>query len=116
MQLTNKVYNAVKWIAQYLLPAAGTLYFAIASIWDLPYAEQIVGTISAITIFLGVILGISTSHYIKSGADTDGTLEVDRSSQQKDIYRIVLDGELSTLSSKSRVALRVNNQANLSQE
>ena len=63
--MSNKVYDVLKWIAIYLLPALGTLYFAIASIWGLPYGEQIVGTITAIDTFLGVILGISTSQYNK---------------------------------------------------
>lgn len=50
----------------YLLPAAGTLYFALSGIWGLPYGEQIVGTITAIDTFIGVILGISTSQYKKA--------------------------------------------------
>ena len=63
--MSNKTYNILKWIAMYLLPALGTLYFALASIWGLPYGEQIVGTITAIDTFLGVILGISTAQYNK---------------------------------------------------
>lgn len=69
MKLTNKQYDIIKWVAQYLLPALGTLYFALASIWGLPYGEQIVGTITAIDTFLAVIMGISTSNYKKSGGD-----------------------------------------------
>ena len=65
MRLSNKVYDILKWIAMYLLPALGTLYFALASIWGLPYGEQIVGTITAVDTFLGVILGISTAQYNK---------------------------------------------------
>ena len=63
--MNNKVYDVLKWIAMYLLPAVGTLYFALAGIWGLPYGEQIVGTITAIDTFLGVILGISTTKYNK---------------------------------------------------
>ena len=63
MKLSNKVYDVLKWIAMYLLPAAGTLYFALAGIWGLPYGEQIVGTITAVDTFLGVLLGISTAQY-----------------------------------------------------
>ena len=63
--MNDKVYDVLKWIAMYLLPALGTLYFALASIWGLPYGEQIVGTITAIDTFLGVILGISTTQYNK---------------------------------------------------
>lgn len=63
MKMSNKVYDILKWIAQILLPALGTLYFALAGIWGLPFAEEIVGTIMAIDTFLGVILGISSKRY-----------------------------------------------------
>ena len=63
--MNNKVYDVLKWIAMYLLPALGTLYFALSGIWGLPYGEQIVGTITAVDTFLGVILGISTTQYNK---------------------------------------------------
>ena len=65
--MSNKVYDVLKWIAQIVLPALATLYFAVAGIWGLPYGEQVVGTITAIDTFLGVILGISSSQY-KKGA------------------------------------------------
>ena len=67
MILSNKAYDILKWVAQLLLPAVGTLYFAVANIWGLPYGEEIVGTITAIDTFLGVILGISAVRY--NGAD-----------------------------------------------
>lgn len=66
MKLNDKTYNTLKWITMYLLPAAGTLYFALAGIWGLPYGEQVVGTITAVDTFLGVILGISTAQYNKA--------------------------------------------------
>ena len=66
MKMSNEMYDALKWIAMILLPAIGALYFTLAGIWGLPYAEQIVGTITGIDTFLGVILGISTSKYNKS--------------------------------------------------
>ena len=66
MKLNNKWYNTLKWIAMYLLPGLGTLYFALSSIWGLPYGEQIVGTITAVDAFLGMLLGISTVNYNKN--------------------------------------------------
>ena len=63
--MSDKTYNILKWIALIFLPALGTLYFAIANIWGLPYAEEIVGTITAIDAFLGALLGVSTSSYKK---------------------------------------------------
>jgi hypothetical protein len=69
--MPNKLYDVLKWIAMYLLPAIGTLYFALAGIWGFPFGEQIVGTITAVDTFLGVILGISTANYHKS-TDKEG--------------------------------------------
>ena len=63
MKISNKTYDILKYIAQYVLPAIGTLYFALSTIWGLPYGEQIVGTITAIDAFLGALLGISTYNY-----------------------------------------------------
>ena len=64
--MSNKMYDILKYIAQIVLPAIATLYFALASIWEFPYAEQIVGTITAVDTFLGVLLKISTDSYNKA--------------------------------------------------
>ena len=69
IKMSNKMYDILKWIAMYFLPALGTLYFALARIWGLPYGENIVGSITAIDTFLGVLLGISTSQYNKNKSD-----------------------------------------------
>jgi len=65
MKMSNKVYDILKWVALVFLPAIGTLYFALAGIWGLPYGEQIVGTITAVDVFLGLCLGISSHNYNK---------------------------------------------------
>ena len=70
-KISNELYDVLKFIAQIVLPALGTFYFAIASIWGLPYAEQIVGTITAIDALLGALLGISTIQYKKENADDE---------------------------------------------
>lgn len=70
--MSNALYDKLKFIAQVVLPAAGTLYAALAGIWGLPYAEQIVGTIVAVDTFLGVVLKISTYQYTKSLEESNG--------------------------------------------
>lgn len=64
--MSNKCYDILKYIAQILLPALGTLYFALAGIWGFPFGEQIVGTITAIDTFLGVVLKVSSNNYYAS--------------------------------------------------
>ena len=66
MKMSNKVYDVLKYVTQIGLPAVGTLYFALSGIWGFPYAEQVVGTITAVVTFLGVLLGISSANYNKS--------------------------------------------------
>lgn len=59
MKLPDKVYDILKWICLIVLPACGTLYFALSGIWGFPYGEQIVGTLTAIDTFLGALIGVS---------------------------------------------------------
>lgn len=66
MTMNDKTYDVLKWIAMIVLPAVATLYFTLASIWGLPYGEQIVGTITAVDTFLGALLGISNAKYKKN--------------------------------------------------
>lgn len=63
--MSNRTYDTLKWVAQIVLPAVGTLYFALSSIWGLPLGEEVVGTITAVDAFLGALLGISTAQYEK---------------------------------------------------
>lgn len=67
--MSNRLYDFLKFIAMIVLPALGTLTFAIFQIWNIPYCEQIIGTISAIDVFLGTILGISSIKYNKKGGE-----------------------------------------------
>lgn len=69
MKMSNKVYDILKWIAMYVIPAIGTLYFALAGIWGFPYGEEIVGTLTAVDTFLGVVLGISNAQYHKKNSE-----------------------------------------------
>lgn len=61
--LDNKIYDVLKWVAMIVMPALTTFTAAIMAIWNLPYADQIVGTMSAVNTLLGAILGISNINY-----------------------------------------------------
>ena len=66
MKMNDKAYGVLKWIAMIVLAAVATLYFTLASIWGLPYGEQVVGTITAVDTFLGALLGLSNAKYKKN--------------------------------------------------
>lgn len=63
--MTDKTYDLLKKLAQTVLPALGTLYYAIAEIWGFSFGEEVVATILAIDTFLGVLLDISSTRYYK---------------------------------------------------
>lgn len=67
--LSSKWYDILVYITRYVLPALGTLYFALSQIWHLPFGEEVVGTLAAISTFLSVILGISSYQYKKEQAN-----------------------------------------------
>ena len=111
MTMSDKTYDFLKWVAQIVLPAIGTLYFALASIWRLPYRAQIVGTITAVDAFLGAILKISSDNYMG-----DGQMVVDSSDPEKDIYSIVIADYPEKLAEKDKVMLKVSHPAHLAEE
>lgn len=63
--MDNRVYDILKFVAQIVLPALGTLVFAVFSLWNIPYSTEVVGTITAIDAFLGAVLQISSKIYYK---------------------------------------------------
>lgn len=67
MKLNDKIYDILKWVALVVLPAIATLYTALAGVWGLPYAEEIPATITAVDLFIGALLGVSTAQYNKEG-------------------------------------------------
>lgn len=76
--MSDKLYDILAIIGRLILPALGTLYFALAKIWNLPLAEEIVGTIAAVTTFLNAVLKIQSNAYwaeIDEGSDDDGDAE-----------------------------------------
>lgn len=100
--ISNKTYDILKWIAQFLLPGLGTLYFTLCSIWGLPYGEQVIGTITALDTFLGVLLGISSTIY-----QGDGTMVIDTTDPERDIYRMELNDDIESLSEKEALHFKV---------
>lgn len=73
---SNGLYDKLKFLALVLLPALATLWFGIGSLWNLTHTTEIVGTITLIDTFLGVILQQSTKNYYKNEANFDGDVNV----------------------------------------
>lgn len=68
--MSNKLYDVLKFVAQIVLPAIAVLYFSLASTLGLPYGKQVVEVITAIDLFLGTLLGISSVEFNKNNVIT----------------------------------------------
>ena len=107
--MKNKTYDILKFIAQIVLPALGTLYSALAGIWGFPYGEQIVGTIVAIDAFLGTLLKISSNQYYKTGKDIDGVVYVD--SNNETVNFDLGDNNINALKHDEVLKVKINTEA-----
>lgn len=61
--MSSKTYDRLKWVSLVLLPALAALYFGIGQVWQLPRIEEVIGTLTIIDTFLGLILGKSSKNY-----------------------------------------------------
>lgn len=89
--LSNGTYDKLKFAALIILPAAGALYFAVAEIWSLPNPDKVVGTITAIVAFLGVILRVSSNHYTPEGEEVVGRLTVMGVDENENLVQMSVD-------------------------
>ena len=65
MMLTNKMYDALKWITLVCIPALSTAYVGFAGIFGWPYADEAAKASVVVCTLLGALLGISTAEYNK---------------------------------------------------
>lgn len=105
IQLSSPTYDKLRFLAQVLLPILGTLYFALAGIWDLPSADTVVGTIIAVVAFLGVLLHLSNASFQH---DADGVIEVFQSATGKKTYSLNLNGDPEDIDTRDEVVFKVN--------
>ena len=67
MKLSNKIYDALKWVALICIPALATFYVALSGVWGWPYADEVAKTATAVCTLIGALIGISTASYYKDG-------------------------------------------------
>lgn len=106
VKLSDSTYARLNMTVKIVLPAIGTFYFTLASIWGLPYAEQVVGSIAALTVFLGTILVMAKRVW---NENADGQIVIDQNDPNKDLYSLELGIPLEDISGKKQLTLNVNN-------
>lgn len=104
--LSNTTYDRLKWVALVGLPALGALYFALAPLWNLPKADEVVGTVVAVDTFLGLVLGVVTKNYNNSDAAFDGALHVDDQDTRL-IHQLEITTAPEDLGQKDSIKLKV---------
>ena len=65
MRLSNETYDLLKKVALIFLPALATLWLTVGKIWALPYTTEIGATVTAVSVFLGACLEVSSKNYYK---------------------------------------------------
>jgi hypothetical protein len=103
---SNKTYDRAKYVAQIVLPAVAALYFALSRIWGFPHGEEVLGSIAAVEVCLGALLGASASAYKQSDDRYDGAIVV----QDSDVatnFSIELEGDPYELADKNELLFRV---------
>ena len=65
MKMTNKTYDILKIIALLILPIS-EFVGSLATIWGIPYGQQIVSTLVAVDVLFGVIVKIASDMYYKN--------------------------------------------------
>ena len=67
--MSNKVYDILKWISVIVIPALVILINTLGQVWNWPYVEQISITVSAIGVFIGAVIQVSSAKYNKNTDD-----------------------------------------------
>lgn len=105
--ISGKTYDSLKKLVQFILPAAGALYFGLSQIWGLPAGEQVVGTVAALTVFFSAVLGVSNRAYNNDDARFDGVIAV---SPSDNVAAMQLDGRpVSDWADKDSITIKVKN-------
>lgn len=70
MNISKTCYESLRWLVSIVLPAISTFFLTLADAWgwDVP-TEAIVTSISALSLFLGTVFGISKITYDKKNAE-----------------------------------------------
>lgn len=105
--LSDSAYNVVKRSATIVFPALSALYIAVAQIWNFNHIEEVVGTLTAINTFCGVIIQLSKKSYYASSAPYVGEIKVQSDGERK-IFSLVVDGDPEELENMSSANFKIN--------
>lgn len=111
-------YDVLKPITTTVLPGLSALYIALATLWGFPNAREIVGTITAVNVFLGLLVTLSSHQFQKTVEDIpeitpvqiegyDGTFKVG-DPQDPSTFTMSLDAGPEELATKDAIVFKVD--------
>ena len=68
----DKVYNILKWVCLTVIPALYILIATLCSIYGWTWGNIVIGTIDAVAVFVGSILGFGAIKYQKLNSGKGG--------------------------------------------
>lgn len=76
LKMNDGLYNFLNSLVRIILPALGALYFGLSAAWDgaLPYVTQVIGTITVLCTFLGLVIMLARRGWV-----VDDELLIDKS-------------------------------------
>jgi hypothetical protein len=107
--IPSKLYNFLKQLALIGLPAVSTFYFMLGETWEWDNTTKVIGTIAAIQVFLGAILGLSSRAYNKSDARFDGDLIASENEDGNKTFLLDLKSDPEELPAKKQITFKVKN-------
>lgn len=103
--MSKKLYDTLKFIAQVGLPAAGTLYVALAALWSLPAPEAVAGTVLAVDTFLGTLLHLQSNAF--AAAQLGGQMVIMPTPAGGKTYSLELNGDPEQFEKQDTVSFDV---------
>lgn len=69
--MKNRLYDILKYTSVIVIPAIVLFINTLGEIWGLQHTAEISATVSAVGVFLGALIQISSARYTKKQENTD---------------------------------------------
>jgi hypothetical protein len=104
--MSDDLYRMLRFIALIALPGVGAAYFSLSGIWGLPEPDKVVGSITVISTFLGLLVRQARVSYENDDKRFDGSVNVTNNGDDTSDVNIQLDPK--AIIDKDEVVVKVN--------
>ena len=111
--LSNKLYDKIKFLVQIILPGLAALYAGLSQFWGFPKVQEVVGTIGVLAVFLGLLLGRSSTNFqnaVAQDSAPDGTFDVTTLEDGKKSVTLGFEQDPETLVDGRRLVFEVKDR------